>query len=81
MEFYTFGTDVIVKGVNIKAKIKGVCVRGENNSLVEYDIVYWVNGKRETEWVKAFEIELPPETKPMGFKSYPQDNKPLLEKP
>ncbi len=76
IEFYAYETRVKVVGTNIEAIVKGVCVRGRDYALVEYDIVYWVNGKRETDWVKNFEIEPVPITKPAGFKNY--DDTPLL---
>ena len=81
MEFFKEGTNVIVKGANLKAKTIGVCARGKLNDQVEYELVYWLNGERRTQWVLDFEIELATETKQAGFVSYPTNSTPQISKP
>jgi hypothetical protein len=74
MEFLKQGTRVIILGTEIKATVAGVSRRGD---LIEYDIVWWANGERKTEWVFSFEIEAYNDnSKPAGFKNY--DNKQTL---
>ncbi len=40
----------------IEAMIVAVSLTGKNNSSVEYRISYFVNGKREAEWVYEMEV-------------------------
>lgn len=72
---FTYGTRVLIVETQIKAWVKGVSVQGPNNSMVEYDICYWINGTRYTVWVRDFEIELAPKPRKAGFVDY---NKPQL---
>jgi hypothetical protein len=69
MELLKLGTRVVIIGTEIKALITGVSARGED--YIQYDIVWWANGERKTEWVHSFEIEpYKDNSKPAGFKSY-----------
>jgi hypothetical protein len=75
MELLKQGTRVVIIGTEIKALITGVSARGED--YIQYDIVWWANGERKTEWVFSFEIEpYNDNSKPAGFKNY--DNKQTL---
>ena len=61
----------------IKATVIGVCVRGEQSQSIEYEVAYWHNGDRKTQWVNSFEVELKQDnSKPMGFSS--GNDKPLI---
>ena len=69
MELLKQGTRVTILGTEIKALIIGVCARG--NDYINYEIVWWANGDRKTEWVYNFEIEpYKDNSKPAGFKTY-----------
>ena len=71
------GTKVKFINGGIESIIIGVCVRGEQNQSIEYEVAYFFNGERKTQWINSFEVEKKQDnSKPMGFSS--QSNKPLL---
>lgn len=73
------GKTVKFKNGGIEATILGVCARGEGNTSIEYEVSFFHNGKRETDWVNSFEVELKVDnSKPVGFR--PPTNKPLIGK-
>ena len=66
--------NIIPNGSMIKAKIAslegmvtGVCVRGIDNSMIEYNVSRIVQGERKSEWYFNHEIEIKEESKPVGF--------------
>lgn len=72
------GSKVVFKGSNVEAMIIGVCVRGENNLSIEYEVACFMNGERKTWWIHNFEVEPKQDNKPIGFRS--NNNKPLIGK-
>jgi hypothetical protein len=71
------GTTVKFKNGEIESTIIGVCVRGEQNQCIEYNVSYFYNGERKTDWVNSFEISIKQDnSKPMGFSK--SINKPLI---
>lgn len=62
------GTKVITKIGSIECFVIGVVVRGKSNNQVEYNVSWFLNGERKSEWVYDFEIEPKIDnSKPMGF--------------
>lgn len=49
------GEDVVIKALNVKGKVMGVCSRLDD--AAEYNIQYWYDGHRKTEWMYIHEIE------------------------
>jgi hypothetical protein len=77
MELLKQGQRVEVIGTDIKATVAGVSRRSD---LLEYDIVWWANGERKTEWVYDFEIKpFIDNSKKAGFKTYDNETKLLNE--
>jgi hypothetical protein len=73
------GSEVVFKGGKQEAIVIGVCVRGEANQSIEYEVTYFFNGDRKTVWIHSFEIDIKIDnSKPMGF-SMPKE-KPLIGK-
>lgn len=52
------GSVVITKIGKIEAIVCGICVRGVDNSSVEYNISYFANGEHKSKWIYSFEIDL-----------------------
>lgn len=74
------GRKVVFKSGGIEAIVTGVCVRGEQNQSIEYNVSFFCNGERKSIWIHSFEIEPKVDnSKPMGFHSY--SDKPLISKP
>lgn len=42
------GSKVIFKSGGMEAMITGVCVRGEQNQSIEYEVSCFINGERKT---------------------------------
>lgn len=71
------GSRVITLIGNIEAIVIGVCVRGERNENIEYNISRFANGELKSDWVQSFEIkEKIDNSKPAGFM---KDNQVLLK--
>ena len=71
------GKQVKFTSGGIEATVIGVCVRGKENQSIEYEVSYFHNGVRKTEWINNFEVELKQDnSKPMGFSS--GNSKPLI---
>jgi len=68
------GSKITTKIGNIDAIVIGICVRGENNEHIEYQISRFANGDYKSEWVQSFEIDLKIDTsKPAGFRNNNQN--------
>lgn len=64
------GSKVITKIGNIEALVIGVCVRGESNEHIEYNISRYFNGEHKTEWLQSYEIKIKQDTSsPVGFQN------------
>jgi len=62
------GSTVITKMGKIEAIVIGVCVRGEMNDHIEYNLSRFANGENKIEWVQSFEIEMKQDNSaPAGF--------------
>jgi hypothetical protein len=74
------GSKVKFKSGGIEGLTTGVCIRGEQNQAMEYEISYFINGEHNTKWVHAFEIEVKIDnSKPPGF-TFHKNDKPLIGK-
>ena len=66
IEILPIGTKVIIGG-SIQATIIGISIREQNN--LTYEVMWWNEGNRKTEWLWPIEIEASPDKMyVVGFK-------------
>ena len=78
---YKPGTAVSIKGSGMTGTTSAVSANGPNNDNIEYCVIWWANSERRKDWLHDFEIEPHSPPKQAGFKQYPKQNKPLIDKP
>lgn len=65
------GSLVTTKIGKIEGIVIGVCIRGLNNTSIEYHVSYFLNGENKTPWLNSYEIDLKVDnSKKAGFTSY-----------
>ena len=63
-------SSVVTKQGRQEAFVIGVCIRGADNSSIEYNIAWFKDGTRHTAWVDACEIEEKPIEKPVNVTGF-----------
>lgn len=81
VELLKSGSSVSVIGTTITGVTVAVSADGPNNDNIEYKVIWWANGERKSQWMHDFEIELHKPKKQAGFKTYPANDKPLIDRP
>jgi len=56
-EVYDIGTDVEIYGPSIKAKIKGICIEG-NDRIITYKCMWWEKDRKREEWLERDEFSI-----------------------
>lgn len=55
MEVYDIGTDVVIYGPGIRAKIKGICIESDAK-IKTYKCVWWEKDRKREEWLEKEEF-------------------------
>ena len=70
------GTKVNIIEPGIKGMIQSCSISGSETPIIEYRVIYWINGTRKGEWVYDWEVEIFIDTsKKAGMVNYETDLK------